>query len=190
MLTVRRTAAAAVAVVGFAAGPALTAHATAGPPAGAHLAQAPADITDAEFLALAARGNRFEIVTGRQAVRRGQSALVRRLGRQFVRHHTAALQQGAAVAAKLGIPVPQDLDAAQQATVTRLSRVPRRRFDAAWLRTQRAAHVTSVELHVRGALTGDSPDVRTLATLALPVVAVHLGELTVAAQGHEDHDDH
>ena len=76
-------------------------------PAGA-AAQVPPvpDITDAAFLAAAAQSNRFEIVSGRLAARRGRSSDVRRLGRQFVRHHRTQLQLGAAVAAGLGIAVP------------------------------------------------------------------------------------
>lgn len=149
-------------------------------PAAAQDPAAP-DITDAAFLAQAAQANRFEIVTGRLADRRGSRRIVRRLGRMFVRDHTAALAQGAAVAAKLGVTPPAGVSRQQAAVVEKLRGLRGRRFDRAWLRAQLAAHVQAVALHLSGALNGDSADVRRLATLALPVVSGHLGELTVAA---------
>ena len=101
--------------------------------------------------------------------------------------HTAALAKGAAVAAKLGIPVPAGVNPAQQRTIDVLAKLRGRRFDRAWLKAQLGAHTQAVALHLRGALTGDTADVRTLATLALPVVSQHLGELTVVAGKRHHH---
>jgi putative membrane protein len=143
-------------------------------------AQVP-DIADADFLGQAAQSNRFEIVTGKLAANRGHSRIVRRLGRQFVRHHTLALQQGAAVAAKLGVTPPEGLSPAQQATADALADRRGRRFDRLWLKAQLAAHEAAVVLHLRAALYGDTPDVKTLAITGLPLVSGHLGELRVAA---------
>jgi putative membrane protein len=150
-------------------------------PAGAqhHAAQQVPDITDAAFLAQAAQSNQFEIVTGRLATQRARTRVVRRLGRQFVEHHTAQLRLGAAVAAKLGIQAPPTLNPRQQAIVDRLERRRGLRFDRAWLKAQLVAHEEALALHLAGALTGDTPDVRTLAITGLPVVATHLGELRV-----------
>src|SRR5215218_6122158 len=159
----RRSFAIAAATLGLVAG-------TAAPAA----AQSPPDITDADFLAQAAQANQFEIVTGRQAAKRGRSHAVRMLGRMFVKHHTAQLQAGAQVAAKLGITPPAGPSAAQAQTAARLAGLRGRRFDRAWLKAQLAAHRQAVVLHLAGALTGDTADVRTLAILGLPVVSEHL----------------
>jgi len=140
------------------------------------------DVTDADFLGQAAQSNRFEIITGRLAAERGHSRIVRKLGRQFVRHHTMALEQGAAVAAKLGITPPEGLNAQQQAAAEALADRRGRRFDRLWLKAQLVAHEQAVVLHLAGALNGDSADVKTLAITGLPVVAQHLGELKVAAE--------
>jgi putative membrane protein len=165
----------------------LAAGSGAAPAAAQHDHQAPAaaqapDIADADFLAQAAQSNRFEIVTGRLAARRGRTHAVRRLGRLFVRHHTAALEQGAAVAAKLGIAPPPGLSPAQQAVADKLAGRRGRSFDRAWLKAQIAAHGEALTLHLRGALTGDTPDTRTLAITGLPVVAEHLGELNATVR--------
>lgn len=74
---------------------------------------------------------------------------VRRLGRQFVRHHTEALEQGASVTVKLGIPPPAGLDP-QQAIADRLARRCGRAFDRLWLKPQFAAHVDAVALNLHG----------------------------------------
>ena len=155
-------------------------------PAAARAQQVP-DITDAAFLGQAAQANRFEIVSGALAQQRARSRTVRSLGKMFKVDHTAALAKGSAVAAKLGIPVPAGLNPAQQRTVDVLAKLRGRRFDRAWLKAQLGAHTQAVALHLRGALTGDTADVRTLATLALPVVSQHLGELTVVAGKRHHH---
>ena len=146
-------------------------------PAAASAQAPPPDITDAAFLAAAAQSNRFEIITGDLASKRGKHRVVRRLGRQFEKHHTMALADGAKVAAKLGIPVPGGVNAEQAAAIDKLRDLRGRRFDRAWLKAQLVAHEQAVVLHQRAALNGDTADVRTLAVLALPVVSVHLGEL-------------
>jgi putative membrane protein len=151
-----------------------------GMPAAATAQQVP-DITDTEFLGQAAQANRFEIVTGALAQQRGRSRAVRSLGKMFKVDHTAALAKGSAVAAKLGVTPPAGLNPAQQATADKLAKLRGRKFDRAWLKAQIAAHVEAVALHLRAALNGDTPDVRTLAITALPVVSQHLGELNVVA---------
>jgi predicted outer membrane protein len=143
------------------------------------------DITDAQFLAKAAQANRFEIATGGLAQDRASSAAVKELGAMLVKDHTAALAQGAAVAKQLGIPVPEGISPAQQAQVDLLSRLRGRRFDRAWLKAQKLAHVKAITLHLRGALYGDSQAVRDLAIAGLPVVTRHLSEVLQILRGGE-----
>lgn len=151
-------------------------------------AQPPAvpDITDQEFLSAAAQSNRFEILTGKLATRRGHARVVRRLGRQFVRHHTAQLALGSAVAKKLGIVPAPGINAEQQRATARLGRKHGRAFDRLWLKVQRRAHKEAIALHVRAGVNGDTPDVRTLAVTGLPVIGQHFGELLIAG-GHHRH---
>lgn len=144
----------------------------------ASAAQVP-DITDADFLGQAAQANRFEIATGKLAKNHARAKAVKKLGRMFVKHHTAALAQGTAVAQKLGIVPPAGLNADQQKAYDKLRKLDGRKFDRAWIKAQKAAHVQAVALHLRGALTGDTADVRELAIMALPVVSQHLGELNM-----------
>jgi putative membrane protein len=157
------------------------------PSAPAHV---PPPISAQEFLAKAAAANRFEIVTGELAQERARSAAVRALGAEFVRDHTALLAQGSAVAAQLGITVPEGLTPAQERIVARLARLTGRRFDRAWLAAQIAAHEQALALHLRGAIRGELPQIRTLALGGLPVVAHHYGELLDLVADHRGHGSH
>src|SRR4051794_24409028 len=133
-------------------------------------AHVPPPISAEEFLARAAAGNRFEIVTGQLAQERAHSDAIRALGAEFVADHTALLAQGSAVAAQLGIAVPEGLTPRQQRIVNRLQQLNGKRFDRAWLKAQIVAHREALILHLRGAIRGEVPEIRRLAQGGLPVV--------------------
>lgn len=83
-----------------------------------HAEKTPSDfdaraVPAAAFLTKSAAANRFEIVTGRLAQQRAQSPTIKELGAMFAQDHAAALQQGAQVAASLGITVPEGLEPRQ-----------------------------------------------------------------------------
>lgn len=156
-----------------------------------HDAKIVSPISAQVFLPAAAQGNRFEIVTGQLAQQRAESNEVRALGAMFVTDHTRLLQQGSAVAAELGVTLPEGLSPQQQAIVDRLARLSGRSFDAAWTAAQIAAHKQALWLHLRAAIRGEQPQIRTLAQGALPIITHHLGELLdLAAAGHDHGDDH
>jgi putative membrane protein len=160
----------------------------------------PAPISAQEFLTAAAASNQFEIVTGQLAQERASAPEIKALGAEFVEHHTMLLQQGRAVAAKLGIVVPETLTPKQQRIVARLQQLSGKRFDRKWLAAQIAAHREALALNLRGAIRGDVPEIRTLAQGALPIVAQHYGQLLDIAgdykwshhygDGYRHHGDH
>jgi putative membrane protein len=157
--------------------------ATGGHPGGHRGHESPAaPISARQFLIQAAAGNRFEIVTGQLAQQRARAAEIKTLGGEFVTHHTMLLQQGADVAAKLGITVPDTLTRDQQRAVAVLQRLSGAAFDRAWLAAQLKAHRQALALHLRAAIRGDQPAIRTLAQGALPVITQHLGQLLDLAQ--------
>src|SRR5215212_786546 len=137
----------------------------------------PAPISAQEFLTAAAASNQFEIVTGQLAQERASAPEIKALGAEFVEHHTMLLQQGRAVATKLGITVPETLTPKQQRIVARLQQLSGKRFDRKWLIAQIAAHREALALNLRGAIRGDVPEIRTLAQGALPFITQHYGQL-------------
>jgi predicted outer membrane protein len=153
------------------------------PAARAEAQQANPPVTPKEqaFLVGATQSNLFEITTGRLAARQGRAAIVRRLGRMFVRDHTLLQQQVATVAQQLGVALPTTLRPDQQANVKRLQGLRGQRFDRAWLRIQIAAHRQALALGTSVALSTDVREaVRRLGIVSGAVVAQHLGELLVA----------
>lgn len=153
----------------------------------------PPPISAEAFLTKAAASNLFEIVTGELAQERAASAEVKALGAEFVAHHTAALEQGRAVAAELGIEVPEALTPKQQRIVDRLEQLSGERFDRKWLKAQIAAHRKALALHLWAAIRGEVQAIRTLAQGGLPVITQHYGQLLDLAGGDDDgahHGDH
>ena len=192
-----RTLAGVAVVAGLVAAPGASAvrshdHHEHGSPS-AHVAP---PISAAELLPAAAASNQFEIVTGNLAQERAASDEVKALGAMFVEHHTALLAKGRAVAAELGLTVPETLTPKQQRIVAKLQRLSGERFDRKWLKAQIAAHEEALALHLRGAIRGVEPQIRTLAQGGLPFITAHYGELLDLAgvddddHGYGDDDDH
>ncbi|MBB4662144.1 DUF4142 domain-containing protein [Conexibacter arvalis] len=153
-----------------------------------------APISAEAYLPAAAQANRFEIVTGQLAQQRAESSEVRALGAMFVTDHTRLLEQGSAVAAALGVAVPEGLSPRQQATVEALARLRGPDFDAAWIDAQIAAHRDALLLNLRAAIRGEQPQIRTLGQGALPIITRHLGELLDLSEaargpGNDRHGD-
>jgi predicted outer membrane protein len=146
-------------------------------------------ISAATYLPLAAQSNQFEITTGQLAQQRGESTTVRDLGAMLVQDHTALLEQITTLAATLNITLPTGLDAQQQALVDQLGQLSGADFDRAWLRIQWRVHKQALLLNLRAAVCGETPEIRTLAQGALPVITRHLAELRLALQALAGDDD-
>jgi len=144
------------------------------------------------YLVRAAASNQFEIVTGQLAQQKAQSPDVKALGALFVAHHTMLQEQGAAVAAELGLTIPVALTPRQQAIVAKLQRLEGEQFDRYWVTAQIRAHLKALALNLRTAERGRAPQVRALAQGALPVVAHHLAALVDLGEDHQEgwDDDH
>jgi putative membrane protein len=142
-------------------------------------------VSAGEFLAQAAAGNRFEIVTGWLAQDQAKSAEIGALSAAFVSDHTALLEQGAAVAARLGITGPGGLTPEQQRMVDRLQALSGSAFERAWILVQIKAHKEALRLHLLAAIRADRPDVRRLAQGALPVITHHFGAVLDIAGGRD-----
>jgi len=149
-----------------------------------------ARIAAADFLPKAAQSNRFEIATGQLAQTNGGSDAVRALGAMLVQDHTALLEQGSALAAELGVTVPDGLSPFQQRVVDRLGELNGDAFDRAWIATQEVVHRQALSLTLWAAIRGVEPRLRTLAQNALPTITKHLAELADLRESASGDDDH
>jgi hypothetical protein len=85
--------------------------------------------------------------------------------------------------------VPPGLDPKAQAVADRLATLSGDAFDRAWLRAQLWAHEKALALNLRGAIRGETPEIRTLGQGALPVIAHHLADLLDLAEAADDDGD-
>lgn len=89
-------------------------------PAETTVAQAPAAMTDAEFIAAAANADHYEIQLSQLAADRAARADVKQLAATLVRDHTATSEQLTALASAAGVTVTPVLDTAQNDRVNNL----------------------------------------------------------------------
>jgi putative membrane protein len=148
-------------------------------------AQALQAITPQEFVTAASQGNAFEIQSSRLVRQSTGNRDVRRIAAMLIRDHTTQQKQLATLAGQLGlqVPSPTAVSAAQKAVLDRIrarrSGTPAR--DRTYLAAQVTAHDQAIVLHERAVLTAGTPaELRQATTLALPILGMHLGEVTLA----------
>ena len=195
MSRIRARSAAAVAALGIAAVPVGIAQAgddghrhRHGGERQHHPAPAPAPVDAQAFVVQATQSNTFEVVSSELALERGKHPAVRRIAEHLIRDHTLAQQQLAAIAAEVGLKVPEpSLNPEQQAIVAELRGLWGKAFDAAYLQAQVVAHEQAIALFVGFASNDANPrPLRLLAITTLPILGQHLGEVN-AALAHGEH---
>jgi putative membrane protein len=137
-------------------------------------AASPQELTDQQFVSLAATGGLAEVELGRLATQRASRASVQRFGERMVMDHGAMNAELAQLAARKGLRVPTTLDDGHRQDVDRLARLSGDDFDRAYMQHMVADHTKDVAHFERQAQTGTDPDLKALAASALPVLRQHL----------------
>ena len=148
-------------------------------PAGAQLQMPPPAPTTAAmpFLMLASESDIFEITSSQIALTRSQNPRVREYGTMLIRHHTMTTNLALAQAKAAGItPPPAILQQDKRDMITQLLEAQAADFDRVYLSQQVPAHEQALALHSAYARGGDTPQLRTLASSAVPIVQQHLTE--------------
>ncbi|WP_255306228.1 DUF4142 domain-containing protein [Streptomyces sp. Wb2n-11] len=130
---------------------------------------------DTMFLKAAHQGNLAEIAAGEDAQKHATTECVEEVGRVLVRDHTKLDSDVKMLASKLHVTLPNSPTAEQQkqlAAVQAKAGTPA--YDAAWLKTQEAAHTATLALIDRELSVGRNAEVKAAARSARPVVAMHL----------------
>ncbi|UNO44376.1 DUF4142 domain-containing protein [Streptomyces sp. MST-110588] len=130
---------------------------------------------DATFVKAVHQGNLAEIAAGQDARHNATTSCVKTVGKALVRDHGKLDADLKALAHKLGIALPaspteeqkQELAAAQSKANTSA-------YDAAWLKTQDAAHTKTLALIDDELKAGKNTEVQAAARAARPVVSAHL----------------
>lgn len=132
------------------------------------------EMTDQQFVSLAATGGLAEVELGRLATQRGGRAGVQRFGERMVMDHGAMNAELAQLAARKGLRVPTTLDDPHRQDVDRLARLSGDDFDRAYMQHMVADHTKDIAHFEQQAQAGTDSDLKALAASALPVLRQHL----------------
>jgi putative membrane protein len=131
-------------------------------------------------MAAAHQSNLAEIAAGKAALAKSSNAVVREHGQLFIRDHTRLDADLRRVAGELNVELPSQPSAAQRATLAEVSARSGAAFDAAWIRSQLAAHQQAKAGGQKELATGSDARVKRLASAAAPVIQMHLDMLVEA----------
>jgi putative membrane protein len=129
---------------------------------------------DETFMKKAADANMAEIQMGQLAQKNASNDSVKQFGRRMVTDHTKLLDDLKGVAATKGVNLPTSLSAKQKATYNRLAAKSGADFDKDYISTMVKDHMEDIAEFRKESDSGADPDVKSLASQALPILQEHL----------------
>jgi putative membrane protein len=135
---------------------------------------------DRMFLMTVHQGNLAEIKAGRLALQKGRCEAVKRIAHVFIKDHSRIDHDVQSLADKFDVRLPNAPGAEARKLLAELAALSGHEFDIAWLRLQAAGLREAIKLGKQQLRHGRSPEVKALATAAVPVVMRHLKLLNEA----------
>ncbi len=132
--------------------------------------------SDRKFMDKAAQGGMAEVELGQLAQQNGQSAEVKSFGKRMVDDHSKANDQLKQLAAQKGVSLPTTLDAKDQATKDKLSKLQGAEFDKAYMKDMVTDHKKDVAEFEHASKAAKDPDLKNWAGQTLPTLQSHLQE--------------
>lgn len=115
-----------------------------------------------------------EIQLGQLAQKNASAQVVKQFGHRMVVDHTNLLEQTKSLASSKGIDLPTSPSAKDEATYRNLESKTGDSFDKAYISDMLADHRQDIAKVQHEASAGSDPDIRALATKALPTLKEHL----------------
>ena len=138
--------------------------------------EARAAMTDQSFAKGAAQGGLAEIQLGKLAQENGSSEAVKNFGTRMVAEHTKAGDQLKEVAAKEHVTLPTNLDAREQETYDKLSKLSGDEFDRMYAQDMVKDHREDLRVFQRETNHGNSDLMRDFASGTLSMIQLHLDQ--------------
>ena len=138
------------------------------------------DNADADFLSFAAYSGMKEIEEGKVAQQKGQSGEVKNLGKMMVDEHTAMGEKVKALAAKKNVQLQTSLSAEDMNAIVNNKKTGKA-FDRDYTSEMVEDHENAVDRFENASKNAKDPEVKALATDALPKLKHHL-EMSKAAK--------
>lgn len=152
------------------------------PSSGQIASSMPADATPTAalpYVAMAGSSDMYEIESSRLALQRASRPAVKQFAQMMIDHHTGTTQQVTQAAMAAGLtPPPPTLLPPQRTMVEALQPLNGAAFEQAYLQQQRTAHTMALNLHQNYAQNGDTAQLRTTATAAVPIIQSHIDQLS------------
>ncbi len=131
---------------------------------------------DHHFMDKAAQGGMAEVELGQLAEQNGSSQQVKDFGKRMVTDHSKANDELKQLASQKGVSLPTTLDAKDQATKDRLSKLQGDAFDKAYMKDMVTDHKKDVAEFKHESTSAHDPDVKAWAGKTLPTLESHLQE--------------
>jgi putative membrane protein len=132
--------------------------------------------SDRKFMDKAAQGGMAEVELGQLAQQNGQSAEVKAFGKRMVDDHSKANDQLKQLASQKGVSLPTSLNAKDQATKDKLSKMQGAAFDKAYMKDMVADHKQDVAEFKHESMAAHDPELKSWAGQTLPTLESHLQE--------------
>lgn len=130
------------------------------------------------YLAMSASSDLFEIQSSQMHHQQGQSPPLHQFASTMIEHHTRLSAQTIAAARAAGLtPPPPALLPMHQEMLDRLRPLRGAAFDREYKRLQTTSHEMALRLQQNYAQSGDTPQLRTNAAAAVPIVQGHLDQV-------------
>jgi putative membrane protein len=129
---------------------------------------------DRAFLKSAAEGGMDEVKLGELAQANGVSATVKHFGERMVADHSKMGDQVKTLAASKNIDLPTSVTIMQEASYKLLKAKTGDSFDKAYISAMIKDHKADIAAFQKEADSGSDPDVKALASQALPTLHEHL----------------
>lgn len=129
---------------------------------------------DQQFMMKAAQGGMAEVQLGNLAKDHASSQAVKDFGQHMVDDHTKANDELKDLASRKNVTLPSAVDAKDQATMDRLSKLNGAAFDRAYMKDMVMDHKKDVAEFQKEANSGRDSDVKSWASKTLPTLQQHL----------------
>jgi putative membrane protein len=136
---------------------------------------------DKKFMTKAAAGGMAEVEMGQLAIQKAASDDVKKFGQRMVDDHSKANDQLKQLAGSKGVELPSKLDAQDQATKSRLSKLSGEQFDRAYMQDMVKDHTKDVLEFQHEIKVAKDPDVKNFAAQTLPTLQEHLSQAKTIA---------
>jgi putative membrane protein len=129
---------------------------------------------DERFVRDAGSGGMAEVKLGQLAQEKGSNEAVKNFGKRMVEDHRKAAEDLKAAASQSGVTVPTKINARDEATYNRLSRMSGAAFDREYAKEMVTDHAHDVAEFRKEAVSGKDASIKEFASQTLPTLRDHL----------------